>query len=43
MDALEAAVNRAIGRDGDAEREAFRWIASYERDFWQMAYTGRDG
>ena len=29
--------------DGDAEREAFRWIARYERDFWQMAYAGGDG
>ena len=28
---------------GEAEREAFRWVARYEQDFWQMAYTGGDG
>ncbi len=43
VDALEAAANRVLAHAGEPEREAFRWIASYERDFWQMAYTGRDG
>ena len=43
VDALEAAANCALADAGEPEREAFRWIASYERDFWQMAYTGRDG
>jgi len=40
---LEAAADRALTRGGDPEREAFRWIARYERDFWQMAYSGADG
>jgi thiaminase/transcriptional activator TenA len=40
---LEAAADRALARGGDPEREAFRWIARYERDFWQMAYSGGDG
>jgi thiaminase/transcriptional activator TenA len=39
VDALEAAANRAIGRGGDAEREAFRWVAKYEQAFWEMAYA----
>ena len=39
VDALEAAVNRVLADAGEPEREAFRWIASYERDFWQMAYA----
>jgi thiaminase len=39
VDALEAAVNRAIGRSGAAEREAFRWVAKYEQAFWEMAYA----
>ena len=39
VDALEAAVNRAIGRGGEAEREAFRWVAKYEQAFWEMAYA----
>ncbi len=43
VDALEAAANRVLAHAGEPEREAFRWIASYEQDFWQMAYTGRDG
>ena len=43
VDALEAAANRVLADAGEPEREAFRWIASYERDFWQMAYTSRDG
>ncbi len=43
VDALEAAANRVLADAGEPEREAFRRIASYERDFWQMAYTGRDG
>jgi thiaminase/transcriptional activator TenA len=37
---LEAAANRVLARGGEAEREAFRWVARYERDFWQMAYAG---
>jgi thiaminase/transcriptional activator TenA len=40
---LEAAADRALEGGGEAEREAFRWIARYERDFWQMAYSGADG
>ncbi len=40
--ALEAAANRAIGRGGNAEREAFRWVAKYEKDFWEMAYACGD-
>jgi thiaminase/transcriptional activator TenA len=40
---LEAAADRALARGGEPEREAFRWIARYERDFWQMAYSGADG
>jgi len=43
VDSLEAAANRVLARGGEAEREAFRWIARYERDFWQMAYAGGDG
>ncbi len=43
VDALEAAVNRAIGRGGGAEREAFRWVAKYEQAFWEMAYACDDG
>ena len=43
VDALETAANRVLADAGEPEREAFRRIASYERDFWQMAYTGRDG
>ena len=43
VDRLEAAANRVLARGGDAERDAFRWIARYERDFWQMAYSSGDG
>ena len=42
VDALEAAVNRAIGRGGGAEREVFRWVAKYEEAFWEMAYARGD-
>ena len=42
VDRLEAAANRVLACGGDAERDAFRWIARYERDFWQMAYSGDD-
>ena len=42
VDALEAAANRAISRGGDTEREAFRWVARYEKDFWEMAYAHGD-
>lgn len=41
--ALEGAANRVLARGGEAERDAFRWIARYERDFWQMAYAGSHG
>ncbi len=40
--ALEAAANRAISQGGDPEREAFRWVAKYEKDFWEMAYARGD-
>jgi len=40
VDSLEAAANRVLARGGEAAREAFRWIARYERDFWQMGYAG---
>jgi thiaminase/transcriptional activator TenA len=40
VERLEAAANRVLASGGDAERDAFRWIARYERDFWQMAYSG---
>ncbi len=43
VDALEAAANRVLADAGEPESDVFRWIARYERDFWQMAYTGRDG
>jgi thiaminase/transcriptional activator TenA len=43
VDSLEAAANRVLADAGEPERDAFRWVARYERDFWQMAYTGRDG
>jgi thiaminase/transcriptional activator TenA len=43
VDSLEAAANRVLARGGEAERAAFRWIARYERDFWQMAYAVGDG
>jgi thiaminase len=43
VDSLEVAANRVLARGGEAEREAFRWILRYERDFWQMAYGGGDG
>ncbi len=43
VDALEAAANCVLADAGEPECDAFRWIARYERDFWQMAYTGRDG
>jgi thiaminase/transcriptional activator TenA len=39
---LEAAANRALARGGEAEREAFRWVARYERAFWAMAYGDGD-
>lgn len=41
--ALEMAVNRLLAGGGEAERDAFRWVARYERDFWQMAYTRSHG
>ncbi len=40
--ALEAAMNRPIGRGGDAAREPFRWVAKYEQAFWEMAYARGD-
>lgn len=43
VEALEDAANRVLADAGEPERDAFRWIARYERDFWQMAFTGRDG
>ncbi len=43
VDTLEAAANRVLADAGEPESDAFRWIARYERDFWQMAYTSRDG
>ena len=43
MEALESAANRVLAQAGDLAREAFRWVATYERAFWQMAYTGKDG
>ncbi len=43
VEALEGAANRVLADAGEPERDAFRWIARYERDFWQMAYTGCDG
>jgi len=27
---------------GEAEREAFRWVAKYEQAFWEMAYARGD-
>jgi len=42
VDALEAAANRAISQGGDTEREAFRRVAKYEKDFWEMAYARGD-
>ena len=42
VDRLEAAANRVLALGGDRERNAFRWIARYERDFWQMAFSGDD-
>jgi thiaminase/transcriptional activator TenA len=42
VDALEAAANRALARGGEAERDAFRWVARYERAFWEMAYGDGD-
>lgn len=43
VDALERATNRVLADGAGRAREAFRWIARYERDFWQMAWTGRNG
>jgi thiaminase/transcriptional activator TenA len=43
VERLEAAADRVLAGGGEAERDAFRWIARYERDFWQMAYSGDDG
>lgn len=43
VDALEASANRVLARGGDAEREAFRWVAKYEQAFWEMAYEGSRG
>ena len=41
---LEAAANRALADASDNQRETtqayFRWMAIYERDFWQMAFAG---
>ena len=34
---------RPGGARREAERAAFRWIAGYLRDFWQMAYAVGDG
>ena len=43
LERLDAAADRVLARGGDRERDAFRWVARYERDFWQMAYSGDDG
>ena len=43
VDALEATASRVLAHGGEAEREAFRWVARYEKDFWQMAYSAGDG
>lgn len=43
VESLEAAANRVLAQGGEREREAFRWIARYEWDFWQMAYAGGSG
>ncbi len=41
--ALEAATSRVLGHNADAEREAFRQVARYERAFWEMASESADG
>ncbi len=41
--ALEAATSRVLGHTADAEREAFRQVARYERAFWEMASESTDG
>ena len=41
--ALEAATSRVLGHNADAEREAFRQVARYERAFWEMASERTDG
>lgn len=42
VDALAAAADEALDgasyTEHHAARESFRWIARYERDFWQMAF-----
>lgn len=43
VDALEGAADRVLAHAGEAEREAFRTVARYERDFWQMAFALADG
>ncbi len=44
MDGLEAAVDNALKTATPEERvlteKYFEWVARYEKDFWQMAYTG---
>ncbi len=40
--ALERATNRVLAQGGDAERQAFRRVAKYERAFWEMAFAGGD-
>ncbi len=45
VDGLEAAVDKALKTASPEQRvlteKSFVWIALYERDFWQMAYTGK--
>ncbi len=45
VDGLEAAVDAALKTATPGERalteKYFKWVALYERDFWQMAYTGK--
>ncbi|MCP4120035.1 MAG: TenA family transcriptional regulator [Desulfobacteraceae bacterium] len=45
VDALEAAADAALKTATPEERaiaeKYFEWVARYERDFWQMAYTGK--
>ncbi len=41
--ALEAATSRVLGHNADAEREAVRQVARYERAFWEMASERTDG
>ncbi len=45
VDGLEAAVDKALKTASPEQRvlteKSFIWITLYERDFWQMAYTGK--